>query len=259
IADLRHGKRKSWRADAIRILSLVEMKKISMLRMEHKVRDIDLLYCISPEDIVYFDIETTGMKDATVFLVAAGRLDMKRNTMIITQFLARNHREEYAVITGFMHFLKPTDCIVSFNGKGFDVPIVDERAWYFYNMTASSKIRHHVDLLCDVKKVFHVKRTGGLARIEREMLGVKRAFDVPSHLIPSIYDRYASMGDPESLFNALSRLSGSNPPFPIVEPSCTDMIKVVWHNMVDVKSLHELLVLALDQLRRDLGHHSTTT
>ncbi len=247
--DLLHGKRKAWRADAARLVPLIEARRFDVLRGEQRTRDIDLLYCFKPENVVYVDIETTGLKDAIAFLVALGRVDVQRKAIIITQFLARNHREEYSVISSILKYLKPADCLVSFNGKGFDMPVLDDRSWYFHNETVSSLVSHHVDLLTDVRKVFHVKRTGGLGRIERGMLGIHRAVDIPSCLIPSIFDGYAASGRQDALVHVLSELATRGALHSPVEPECLNMLKVIWHNMVDVKSLHDLLVFTLKRLR----------
>ncbi|MCP4761934.1 MAG: hypothetical protein GY870_09130, partial [archaeon] len=102
-----------------------ELKKIK------NINDEDLIFCVKPEDILFLDIETTGMTGAEIFLIGIGFLSKKENSteyFFTTELLfAREISEEAAILKYFVDLLPNFKMFVSYNGKGFDIPFICNR------------------------------------------------------------------------------------------------------------------------------------
>lgn len=74
------------------------------------------------EDIVFFDIETTGFSDKTTFVYLIGCVYCKENTFHMIQWMAQNEHEEPKLLHSFFSFLQSYHIVIHFNGEGFDMP-----------------------------------------------------------------------------------------------------------------------------------------
>jgi len=98
---------------------------------------------LGPEDLAFFDLETTGLASSPVFLI--GVMVWAGGGLITRQFFARDYSEERPIISMFAECLSGRKMLVSFNGKSFDLPYIRARA-------ASTGVRFafdgpHLDLL----------------------------------------------------------------------------------------------------------------
>lgn len=75
----------------------------------------------------FFDIETTGFSQKTAFVYLIGLAVRKGSTIHIYQFFAQNRHEEAEVINCFYQKLCQFSTIITFNGKGFDIPFLKAR------------------------------------------------------------------------------------------------------------------------------------
>ncbi|MCI2049709.1 MAG: ribonuclease H-like domain-containing protein [Lachnospiraceae bacterium] len=86
---------------------------------------------ISPlTDLLFFDIETTGLRKETdiVYLVGAVFFDPDQNAWMLRQWFAENPDEEKQLLDRFLGFAMPYEVLVHFNGDRFDVPFLARRA-----------------------------------------------------------------------------------------------------------------------------------
>jgi hypothetical protein len=99
---------------------------------------------------------------------------------------------------------------VTFNGRGFDLPLLRTR--YFYNRgllvdadlpLLLEKESAHIDLLLPARRLWKRRlQSCRLIHLEAKLLGVQRSQeDVPGHLIPQIYSDYLSNNDARGLRN----------------------------------------------------------
>lgn len=79
-------------------------------------------------DCVFFDIETTGFsaKNTTVYMI--GCVYYKDKVWRTIQWFADSLEAENSVITEFLKFIKPFKALINFNGDGFDIPYICQRA-----------------------------------------------------------------------------------------------------------------------------------
>lgn len=103
---------------------------------------------------------------------------------------------------------------VTFNGRAFDVPVLETRLTV--NRRASPfRARPHLDLLTPARWLYRGRLAScALSSLEQHVLGVPRTDDdVPGELIPHMYVEYLRTGNP------------------------LEMRRVIYHNAVDILSM----------------------
>jgi uncharacterized protein len=163
-------------------------------------RDPELAY-VDVSRAVFLDTETTGLSTGAgtyVFLVGAGFVD--GDVFRVRQFFLRGPGVEREFLTELATFLNRFSCVVTFNGKAFDLPLLESR---FVRHRARMPIDNspHVDLLHPARTLWKRRLDScALTALESHLLGVARSReDVPGYEIPSRYFRYQRTGDAEPL------------------------------------------------------------
>lgn len=169
-------------------------------------------------DFIFLDTETTGLSGGTgtiPFMIGAARFI--QNQFVVEQFFLRNPSEEKAQLAALTQFVDGGQAIVSYNGKSFDLPIINTR--YILNRLGNPfEEMAHIDLLHISRRVWKRRlKQCNLGNIEKEILQFRRSGeDAPGYLVPEFYRDYLLNGD------------GSQ------------IAKVFYHNEVDVVSLSAL-------------------
>jgi uncharacterized protein len=144
----------------------------------------------APSDLLFLDTETTGLSGGTgthVFLVGIGRFIGE--VFHVRQFFMRHPGDERAMLTALRDDLSDVAGIVSYNGRAFDVPLLDTR--YTMHGRQLSLPTIHLDLLSTSRAIWkHRLPSCSLATIERAVLGVERTLDAPGWMIPQLYFDY---------------------------------------------------------------------
>ena len=83
---------------------------------------------ISADDILFFDIETTGLSPRDSYLYLIGCMCINEGQAELTQLFSQNMSEESMLITGFLRLLEAHPVLVHFNGSTFDVPFLRSKA-----------------------------------------------------------------------------------------------------------------------------------
>lgn len=173
----------------------------------------------STHDFVFIDIETTGLSGGTgtyAFLIGAGRFD--NDQFVLSQFFMSDPNREPAQLLAFEEFIAPSKAIISFNGKSFDIPVLNTRFTY-HRWRSPFKEIIHIDLLHMARKLWRNRlpnRT--LSNLEARILGAQRTEDdIPGWMVPALYFEFLRDGDARQLK------------------------RVFYHNEIDVLSLSSLL------------------
>jgi uncharacterized protein YprB with RNaseH-like and TPR domain len=148
----------------------------------------------------FLDVETTGLTGGAgtyAFLVGIGwfeGLDFR-----LRQVFMRDYSEEPALISLIQDTLGPFSGIISFNGKAFDVPLLESR-FIMSRRRFPLSAAPHLDLLHTARRLWRLRLENcRLSTLETEVLGLERHGDVPSEMVPQIYFDYLRYGRAEPL------------------------------------------------------------
>ncbi len=79
------------------------------------------------EDLLFFDIETTGFSGDYTHLYLIGCTYFQEGTWHLIQWFADTADSETEILHSFFHFLENFKTVVHFNGDGFDIPYLLKR------------------------------------------------------------------------------------------------------------------------------------
>jgi uncharacterized protein YprB with RNaseH-like and TPR domain len=167
-----------------------------------------------PEDYVFLDIETLGLFSRPIILFGVGVIE--NGSLEIHQYLIRGIEEEEAALFATCdHLSGDRSALVTFNGKSFDLPYLNDRlAYYGMNVTAPFP---HFDLLHFSRRRWKdTLPSFRLSALEREIFGLHRENDIPGQMVPEFYEMYLRTGN------------------------CGPLVPIVEHNKQDVESLAQL-------------------
>ena len=205
-----------------------------------------------PENFAFLDTETTGLAGGSgtyAFQIGVGRFE--KDDFRLAQFFMRDPIEEPAMLSALESFLAPCETIVTFNGKAFDLPLLNTR--YITNgWPLPLKDAAHLDLLHLARRLWRERlpsRT--LGYLEEHILGQTRTEDdTPGWLIPELYFEYLRSGDARPLkgvfyHNAMDVLS---------MVALMNHITHLLADPLDGRVHHALDLVAIGKLHQDLGY-----
>ena len=183
--------------------------------------DIDL------RGALYLDTETTGLAGGTgtvAFLVGLARFEDE--SLCLEQLVVPQLGTETPMLARLAQRIAAASCIVTYNGKSFDWPLLRTR--FVLARLPIPALPPHVDLLHVCRRLWKKRLTSvRLVDMEREVLRFEREDDVPGSEIPTRYFEFLRGGSPERLA-------------PVLE-----------HNQNDIIALPALLGALLQQYEGD--------
>jgi uncharacterized protein YprB with RNaseH-like and TPR domain len=154
-----------------------------------------------PRRTLFLDLETCGLAGAPIFLV--GLIRATPEGLVLDQLLARNYAEERAILTTLDAHVADCDVLVTFNGRSFDWPMVQDRRVY-HRMPPGRTELPHVDLLIHARKRWRTQVPNcRLQTLERFLCRRMRQGDIPGSQIPAAYHQFVRTGDARQLRNIL--------------------------------------------------------
>ncbi len=181
---------------------------------------------LSLDGLVFLDTETTGLAGGAgtvVFLVGIGKF--VEGEFWLRQYFLRDLGEERAMLHAIECDLESSAGFVTFNGRTFDVPLLEMRFTLGMRKRFPLTEWPHLDLLYPARRLWRRELPDcRLNTIESEILRVHRSGeDVPGELIPGLYLDYLRTDD------------------------SVEMERVIYHNAMDILSLVMLTVEVLDR------------
>lgn len=147
---------------------------------------------IAPQEMLFLDIETTGLGNTPVFLI--GTMESESDRFVFRQYFARDYSEEVSILSAFARRLADTRVLVTFNGKSFDMPYLQNRG--IATAVRVPQPRYHLDLLHEARR--HYGRSTPnhkLQTLEQHVCGRHRDDDIPGAEIPAAYHEFVRTGD----------------------------------------------------------------
>ncbi len=183
---------------------------------------------INPNGLFFLDTETTGLSGGTgtlAFLVGLGY--QTASGFRVDQYLIRDPGEEPSMLLELANFSEKSTIISTFNGKAFDLPLLNTR-YTINKIPKPFSHLNHLDLLHLARRIWKNRLVSrSLQDLEREILNIPRdENEVPGWMIPEIYFDYQRTGDPSMLAN------------------------VLYHNRMDILSLAALMIYISDAMKQ---------
>jgi hypothetical protein len=149
---------------------------------------------------LFLDLETTGLAGGAgtyAFLVGCGWFD--GGSFRLRQFFLSDFAAERALLESVAEIASDSGCVVTYNGKAFDLPLMETRFVLQRMQTPFADIAH-VDMLHPARRMWREDDVEcKLTNLERSLCGHEREGDVPGFEIPSRYFRYVRAGDARPL------------------------------------------------------------
>jgi len=190
-------------------------------------------------DALFIDTETTGLAGGAgtlAFVVGVGYFEKDEvrgmkdeadnppssfiphpSSFIIDQFFLRDPADEVAMLYQIDQLLNSHQHLVTFNGRGFDVPLLETR-FTLSRIPPTFGDKLHLDLLMPARRFWRgMLSSCSLSSLEYHLLGVQRdQHDIAGFLIPQLYREWLA-----------ENTSELNP----------DMQRVMYHNLHDILSM----------------------
>ena len=205
----------------------VPFARLAQLRYDNSgLLGID--HALDPQHLVFLDTETGSLSagDGTLaFMIGVCKLE--DNALVARQYLLTRPRAEGSMLRHIMRELEGATHLVTYNGKRFDLPLLETRLRLHEIPNAFADLTH-LDLLHAVRRARRhrpaLPLTSGcrLQTAEAHFLHLERANDLPGHATPRAWERLLQHND-TSLMNA-----------------------ALDHNRLDVLSLAALLPVLAD-------------
>ncbi len=150
--------------------------------------------------VVFFDLETTGLSGGAgtlAFLAGCGWFE--GDAFRVRQFFLGSPAGEQAMLRAITEIFDEASLLVTFNGRSFDVPLMETR-WAFHRSDPASDGLPHFDMLPVSRRLWGLREESGpagcrLSELERSILGFHRVGDVPGFEIPARYFHFLRTGD----------------------------------------------------------------
>lgn len=152
-------------------------------------------------DFIFLDTETSGLAGGTgtyAFEVGLGRFTDEG--FHLAQFFMRHPGEESALLAGLTEFMDGMKAVVTYNGKSFDIPLLNTR-YTMIGMSSPFEGVDHFDLLPLARRLWRIRlESRTLSNVENQILGVERGEEeVPGYMIPDMYFEFLKTQDARPL------------------------------------------------------------
>jgi len=175
---------------------------------------------VSLKQCLFFDLETTGLAGGVgtfPFLLGFGYF--KEQKFCVELYFLPDYGREFYLYKNLEKLFSKFDCLVSFNGKSYDLPLLKNRL-ILNRIEVNWQRFIHLDLLHLSRRIWKDSYPAlDLQSIERNLLNRHRKEDIPGALIPENYFTFLKTG--------------------VIH----DMRRVIEHNYLDIISLADLVLL----------------
>jgi uncharacterized protein YprB with RNaseH-like and TPR domain len=201
---------------------------------------------------LYLDTETSGLSGGTgtyAFLIGLGF--KQDDSFKVVQLFLRDPALEPALLASLARWVESFDTVVTFNGRGFDIPLLNTR--HVLNAIPTPfTARPHIDLLPVARKLWRSRLPSrALKDLEVQILNLERSSEeVPGWLVPQLYFDYLHTHDARPLYgvfyhNQMDILSLA---------ALMNVVSGMLSNPLHLDDLDSLDVMSIARLYEDMGN-----
>lgn len=152
------------------------------------------------EDVVFFDIETTGFSPETTILYMIGCVYYQQNRLICTQWFSDSRDAQKDVLVAFMEFIGSYRLLICYNGLGFDIPYLQKKC-HMYKLSYPIEQMAVLDIYKQLQPYRGILHTPNLKQKSVEaFLGLDREDSYSGGELIEIYLRYLDSHANDSLY-----------------------------------------------------------
>ena len=151
------------------------------------------------EDILFLDLETTGLRSNGIFAFMIGLGYYINESFVVEQVFLPDPEAEVNSFDRLIELINEKSLLITFNGKTFDVPVLESRLLY-HQIWLNLRAMEHLDLLHLARRLWRNKLPScALETIEFYILGQVRdkELDIDGGEIPQTYFSFLLNGNPE--------------------------------------------------------------
>ncbi len=160
--------------------------------------DTAVLGDVPAEDLLFFDIETTGLSARSSHLYLIGAVALEHGSWVATQWFAASYAQERAVLADFLSYAARFSHLAHFNGDHFDLRYLAEkcRSLALENPLPAMKSHDIYRMVSPLKEIL------GLSSLKQksleQFLGIDREDRYSGGELIRIYHAHAARPDAES-------------------------------------------------------------
>lgn len=153
------------------------------------------------EEILFLDIETTGLSPAasSLYMIGVMYFDTVASSWHLKQFFADNYKSEADILLAFLNILGNYNYLYHFNGKTFDIPYILNKCHKYKikpgkhcsRIFNDTSMEYSIDILAlirPLKKLLSIKRANQTAL--EQWLGITREDKYDGTQLIPIYSQY---------------------------------------------------------------------
>ena len=168
--------------------------------LQYPIEKYDLL-----ENMLFFDIETTGFSpdSSFVYLIGCVAYSEKTHGFQIAQWFAESKQEESILLHTFFDFAKDYHTLIHYNGQGFDMPYLSKKCQY-YNLPYGFSDFSSLDLyrcISPYKKLLKLSQMK--QKSIEEFLEIDREDPFSGGELISVYEAYLAHSDNQEHYQKL--------------------------------------------------------
>lgn len=142
------------------------------------------------DEVVFFDIETTGFSPETTILYMIGCIYCQQDRLICTQWFADSKDAQSDVITAFMGLIGNYKLLICYNGLGFDIPYLQKKC-QMYRLPYDLRSLNVLDIYKQIQPFRPFFHTQNLKQKSMEtFLGINREDKYSGGELIEIYLKY---------------------------------------------------------------------
>lgn len=148
------------------------------------------------EDLLIFDIETTGLSHQYTNVILIGYMYIKNERLYIDQLFAETPDEELEILLKFYEITKSFRYFVSYNGNSFDIPYLNSR-FKFNGLNIGLDKSMNIDLLRVARKLSkELSLVDYKLKTVEKFLGIYREDGISGKESVDLYNRYVMFPSP---------------------------------------------------------------
>lgn len=150
------------------------------------------------EKFLFFDIETTGFSAQNTTLYLIGALWYEEDTQYIRQWFNQDGKSEKEILASFFEFCNQFSGLIHFNGLGFDLPYLKQKATHYEIPFLIDCNMYQIDIYKEIRPFKDIMQLDNMKQVNIERyLSIHRDDIYTGKDLIRIFQQYVAKSDAE--------------------------------------------------------------